>query len=495
MGQMDGNLFLTGEGWEKIFNSISDIITIQGIDRKIYHANHATCEHLQLTAEQILGRFCYEVFRGTQIPCEDCPVHYGPGEFKTFANAIEHKNLNKIFLVSVSPLRDDAGRIYAIIHFAKDITDCQKMQSQLQQARKMEAVGRLAGGIAHDFNNMLTPIIGFSDLAMRKIEIGHHLYSYFATIQQTAQRAADLTRQLLAFSRKQQIWIKPVRLDSIVNDMVKMLERVINGQVRMRIMNTAGNCTIMADKNQVEQVVMNLVINARDAMPQGGTVFISTSAVLFDMEDGVRYPGLPAGNYVLLAVRDTGCGMTSEVQEKIFEPFFTTKEMGKGTGLGLATIYGIVKQHNGYIYVNSEPEMGATFSVFFPSSEAVAWEQTDETAAVQVRGGCETILVVDDEPSILTLVAEILHPLGYQVLTASSGEKAIGVSDNWKGGIDLLLSDVAMPGMDGKRLCGILQGKRGEMRVLFMSGYVDFSCAEKNKTRVPVLSCRNHLMS
>ena len=348
----------------------------------------------------------------------------------------------------------------------------QRLQGQLLQSQKMESIGRLAGGVAHDFNNILTAILSYAELTLMKLADGHPVRSHLINIREASERAATLTHQLLAFSRRQVLEMKAVDLNDIIKGMANMLSRMIGEDIRLELKTEAAISTIRADRGQVEQVLMNLAVNARDAMTSGGRLLIGTKDV--DLNDALlrAQETVTFGKYVLLSVTDTGAGMTAEVRDRIFEPFFTTKELGRGTGLGLATVYGIVKQHSGNIIVDSGPGKGTTFNVYFPVDGELGQEQDrDIDLSGALPTGTETILVVEDDPSVRELVRQVLLPLGYKVLATAGGDDAVRTSDSHDGPVDLLLTDVVMPGMNGKQLAEVLRIKRPGIKVLFMSGY------------------------
>jgi PAS domain S-box-containing protein len=357
--------------------------------------------------------------------------------------------------------------------FVEDITERRVLERQLRTAAKMEAVGQLSGGIAHDFNNLLGVIIGYSEMLGRKIDHDNPLREYIEEIEKAGQRAASLTRQLLAFSRQQILSPKVLNLNELVSDMVKMLPRLIGEDIAVTTELDPAIGRVKADQGQVEQVLMNLAVNARDAMPSGGSLTIGTADVELDEMAARLYPGAKAGNYVVLSVTDSGVGMNSETLQHIYEPFFTTKEVGKGTGLGLATVYGIVKQSGGYIWVDSEVGKGSTFQIFLPRVEEAVTHAPKEASPTPVMQGNETILVAEDAEPLRKLARTFLEQRGFQVLTASSGEDALQVAAKFPGKIHLLLTDVVMPGMNGRVLSEQLLPKRPGMKVLYMSGYTD----------------------
>ncbi len=356
----------------------------------------------------------------------------------------------------------------------RDVTERKLLEDQLRHAMKMEAVGRLSGGIAHDFNNLLTTILGYSEIALMDLSKDNPTRDNIKAIYEAGERAAALTRQLLAFSRKQVMEMKTLDLNTVIGNMANLLCRLIGEDVQLSLKTQAGISKIKADPGQLEQIIMNLVVNARDAMPEGGRLTIGTREETLTPEYANTHPELEAGRYVVLSVSDTGVGMSEEVCERIFEPFFTTKEVGKGTGLGLATVYGIIKQHNGHVSVHSEPDKGTTFKVYFPAAKvALPEESRDPEPRGKLARGTETILVVDDEPSVRQLVLDTPAPLGYKVVTAENGVEALRLCEEMGGHIDLLLTDVIMPGMNGRELSERLKSMCPRVKVAFMSGYAD----------------------
>jgi len=358
-----------------------------------------------------------------------------------------------------------------------------KLESYLRQAQKMEAVGNLAGGVAHDFNNILTTILGYSQILTMQINSDDPKWKMIDAIHHGGLKAASLTQQLLAFSRKQVMEMQVTNLNVIVEDMNKMLGRLIGEDIVMKSHLAPSIGNISADPSQIGQVLMNLVVNARDAIPRGGEITIETGDLYVDKKYAQSHKGLKPGHYSILCVTDTGHGMNQETREKIFEPFFTTKGPGKGTGLGLSTVYGIVKQHNAYIYVYSEPNQGTTFKVYFPTVNMDIEAKAVNTDDSIGKGGNETILVVDDDDSIRTLILDTLLPLGYKVISAASGEEALEKCSNSKYKIDLVLTDVIMPGMNGKQLVDIMRDQCPHVKAMLMSGYTDTVIAQHGLDR------------
>ena len=427
------------------------------------------------------GNTCYELTHNSDRPCEGADHPCVIKEIKKSKKpvAVEHVHRTaggppRTYEVYGYPIFDDQGEVSQVIEYNIDITEKKGLEAQLMQSQKLEAVGILTGGVAHDFNNLLTTIIGYSELAMMNMAQEDPLREQIETIYGAGNRAADLTRQLLAFSRKQVMEIKVINLNTIINNMVKMLNRLIGEHIEMktRLDSSIGN--IKADPGQVEQILMNLTVNAKDAMPEGGKLFVETATTWLDEKYCRKHVDITPGPYVSLSISDTGVGIDPEVKDKIFDPFFTTKERGAGTGLGLATVYGIIKQLKGQIVVYSELDNGTTFKIFFPQVEEEAVEESRVKGEVVAgQEGTETVLVVDDEKSIRQLVADTLEPLGYHVIIAASGEDALNILKKLERPVDLLITDVIMPGMHGKELADKLHEFQPDTRVLYMSGYTD----------------------
>jgi two-component system cell cycle sensor histidine kinase/response regulator CckA len=356
---------------------------------------------------------------------------------------------------------------------AMDVTDRRSLEAQLLQSQRMESVGRLAGGVAHDFNNLLGVITGYGELLKRRVKGDPNLEKYAGDIVKAAERAAGLTRQLLAFSRKQVLLPKTLDLNVVVGEMERMLRRVIGEDVQLVTAFDERLGPVKADAGQMEQVLMNLAVNARDAMAQGGCLTIETANVSLDEVYARHHAGVVAGPYVMLAVSDTGEGMAEDVQTRIFEPFFTTKAEGVGTGLGLAMVHGIVKQSGGHIWLYSEPGRGTTFKIYLPRLDATEDVAASPEIAASLRRGSETVLLVEDEESLREIIRACLEDTGYTVLDAGHGKDAVSVCERHPGAIDLLLTDVVMPGIGGPLLAERLRVLRPHMRTIYMSGYTD----------------------
>jgi len=347
----------------------------------------------------------------------------------------------------------------------------QKLQAQLLQAQKMESVGRLAGGVAHDFNNMLQTILGYSDLSLAQVEATNPVHEGLLEIRKAAMRSADLTRQLLAFARKQTANPKIIDLNDTVSGMLKMLQRLIGEDIDLAWLPGHSLWPVKMDPSQLDQILANLAVNARDAIADTGKITIETENISLDTAYCTGHPDALPGKYVQLMVSDNGCGMDKETTAQIFEPFFTTKEQGKGTGLGLATVYGIVRQNNGFVNLYSEPGQGTTFSIYLPSfiSETVPVAETSRTE--EPLNGTETVLLVEDDAAILDLGMTVLQRLGYTVLAANTPNMAIQLAQEQEGEIHLLITDVIMPEMNGRELAQRLSSLRPTMQCLYMSGY------------------------
>jgi len=355
----------------------------------------------------------------------------------------------------------------------QDITERKALEEQLRQSQKMQAVGRLAGGLAHDFNNLLMVIQGHTELLRQTIGSGGPHYRHIEQIEKAAERAASLTQQLLAYSRRQLIAPAILDLNFIVAEMGKMLPSLVGEDLELVTSTHAMRGQVKADRSQLEQVILNLAINARDAMPNGGKLTIETSNVVLDEAYASRHSGVQPGPYVMLAVSDTGCGMDAETQSHIFEPFFTTKEKGKGTGLGLATVLGVVEQSGGHIWVYSELGHGSTFKVYLPQVGEMFQAPKVSDSLFELHNGSGTVLLVEDEESVRELVRDRLRKSGYTVLEAKNGAQALEISENHSGRIHLMITDVVMPGMSGRELAQRLWARQPHLQVLFMSGYTD----------------------
>jgi len=368
---------------------------------------------------------------------------------------------------------DEDGNPIKMVGTVQDITESKHLENQLRQSQKMEAIGQLAGGVAHDFNNILMVILGYANFIIDKEDIDEKIQSDAMEIKNAANRAKSLTRQLLAFSRKQVLQSKVINLNELITNLKNMLTRLIGEDVELITTLSPELGQVTADPGQIEQVIMNLAVNARDAMPTGGALVIETANVYLDQNYAKNHPDVKPGNFVMLAISDTGQGMTKEITEQIFDPFFTTKEQGKGTGLGLSTVYGIVKQSGGNIWVYSEPDQGTSFKIYLTQTDQEIQSIKNTQKTFDTYQGSEKILVVEDEKAVRDIVIRVLRKLGYTVIESTNGDEAIQECEKHHGQIDLLLTDVIMPKMSGKEVSNIISSKYSNIKTLYMSGYTD----------------------
>jgi len=421
------------------------------------------------------GRPCHELIHGRQSSCVDCNTR----EILETQKPVEWERTTpqgRSYQIYNYPFADIDGSPM-ILKLGMDITSLKSLEAQLAQAQKMEAVGRLAGGVAHDFNNLLMAIMGYGELIRSSLLQDDPLYKYSDDILKAAERAASLTQQLLAFSRRQTMQPQVLNLNRVVADLEKMLRRLIEAHIDLEIVADPDLGMVKADLGQLGQIIMNLAVNARDAMPTGGRLSLETANIEFAASHNGRFEKAPPGRYVRLTVTDTGSGMDAATLAHIFEPFFTTKEVGKGTGLGLPMVYGMVKQNHGYLEVKSRPGQGATFRIYLPRVEAgVAAPKTMMTPAEKLEGS-ETILLVEDEEALRTLLCRFFRLYGYNVLEARDGGEALLIGERHQGPIHLMVTDVVMPQMSGKDLADRLAPLHPEMTVFFMSGYTDSDLA------------------
>jgi two-component system cell cycle sensor histidine kinase/response regulator CckA len=400
------------------------------------------------------------------------------GQGRYHGNWKHRKKDGKLLEVEIiSHELDYAGRRVRLV-VAQDITERHLLEQQLRQAQKMEAVGRLAGGVAHDFNNLLMVIKGHTELLLNAVPTSEQVSRKIEQIERAADRASTLTRQLLAFSRMQILQPRVMNLNGVVEDMGRLLPRLIGEDIELVMRTAADLGAVRADASQMEQVIMNLAVNARDAMPGGGRLLIETSNEELDRAYSAVHPAIQQGRYVLLAVSDTGTGMDAETQAHIFEPFFTTKEQGKGTGLGLATVYGVVKQSEGFIWVYSELGKGTSFKIYLPRVDQPVEKVGSAQSSSEAPRGTGTILLTEDEQDVREVAREFLESGGYTVIEAHDGAEAIKFEEQHHGNIDLLVTDMVMPGMTGQELGGLLRQKRPGLRVLYMSGYSEHAAAD-----------------
>ncbi len=380
---------------------------------------------------------------------------------------------------TISPVRDDGGKIVNYVAVKRDVTRESHLENQLRQAQKMEIVGRLAGGVAHDFNNLLVAILGYSEMALNSLPPNDRIRKDLEEVFTAGQRASALTRQLLAFSRKQILQPKILDLNDLVANLSKMMRRLISEDILLTTTADPSLGRIRADPGQLEQVITNLAVNARDSMPDGGTLTIQTANIDVDEALASQIEDMLPGRYVMLAVSDTGTGMTEEVKSHLFEPFFTTKEQGKGTGLGLSTVYGIIRQSGGHIAVESEVGCGTVFKIYLPRIDEVEEPGEKSDITPEFPHGTETVMLVEDEDQVRNLARIVLEECGYNLLVAGSGPDALGIAQQHKGRIQLLLTDIVMPQMSGNVLAPMLMALNPGIKVLYMSGYTDSPDVQK----------------
>ncbi|HIJ78695.1 MAG: PAS domain S-box protein [Desulfobulbaceae bacterium] len=449
------------------------------MDGNTTFANAKTAELTGFAVEEIVGHHQHDLFHHTKkdgsiFSRKDCPILQSMiyGEVCQVDDDIFWRKDGTSFAVEYvsTPVREGGQIVGAVVVF-KDISERKNLEGQLLQAQKMEAVGRLAGGVAHDFNNQLTAILGYAGIIKLKMSEDEPLRRYVEAMIAAATSASGLTRQLLTFSRKQVLEMQAVDLGALVSRVSRMIERVIGDDIQLQVQVGSTEANIMADPIQIEQIIMNLAINAKDAMPMGGTLLIEASTMTLDSRYARSHSEVEPGRYAMLIVADSGTGIPAGVRDKMFEPFFTTKDVGKGTGLGLAMVHGIVKQHNGHIYVYSELGKGTTFKIFFPIVEGEIEDDRVHFQEGPMPRGRETVLVVDDDESIREMIGETLEILGYRVLLAASGDAALNMVDD--GEIDLLLTDYVMPGISGWDIARSFLAKKRDIKVILMSGYSD----------------------
>jgi PAS domain S-box-containing protein len=450
----------------------ADAIMVTDAEWVVQYVNPAFEKVTGYAKEEVLGRNPYilaadgETIR-VYLEIEDKIRSGSP-----WKGRLKNKRKDGILLeqdIVISPIRDPAGKVVNHVLAARDITREALLQKQAQTAQRMEAVGTLAGGIAHDFNNALTGIIGFADLLRMRLGKEPKLQEDVDEILKCAERASTLTRQLLAFARRQVIEPVSLEINTVVRDLSRLMKKVSGEQIEVRTRLTEGIPPIFADRGQLEQVLLNLCLNSRDAMPGGGEFLVSADAVVWEEERVEDQAVMPAGQYVLLAVADNGSGMDDATRKRAFEPYFTTKAPGKGTGLGLSMVYGIVKQNKGFIFLDTRPGGGTTFRIYFPASEAVS-EEKEEKKEAGVKGGAETILLAEDEEAIRNLAERSLRGYGYEVLVAGDGVEAVALCEAHPE-IAIAVLDVVMPRMGGKEALDAMRRLRPDLKALFTSGY------------------------
>jgi PAS domain S-box-containing protein len=464
-----------------ILDATPDLVAICHVDGPVLYLNHAGREMLGLDPSEVVTLTSRQPDWARTIVSEEALPQALKDGFWSGETVFVNRTGREIPVSQVVIAhKDRAGRVEFLSTIARDTTERKRLEWQLRQAQKMEAVGRLAGGIAHDFNNLLTVINGYSELLVQNLAGAQPLTEMVQQVSLAGERAAGLTRQLLAFSRKQVLTLAPVDLNTVIREMEMMLRRLIGEDIELLVETESGLDMVMVDRGQMEQVILNLAVNARDAMPQGGHLVLATvnrriNAPASSLANGSceRFGTLLPGDYVELRVQDTGCGMDAVTLAHAFEPFYTTKEVGKGTGLGLATVYGIVEQSGGHVSVESRVGQGTTFHILLPRSSKMDDTAQAPTDVPDQRHGRETVLLVEDEEAVRNLARRVLRHGGYRVLEAANGQEALAVAERHKEPIDLLLTDVIMPRMGGRELAGRLRGTWADLRVLFTSGHAN----------------------
>ena len=456
--------------WEQTFNSIPDMVMVLDRQHRILRANNAMATALGESEEELKGRLCFELFHNTDKPPAFCPHSILLKDGKVHSTELFEPKFGRSLDIRVSPLSDETGTVIRSVHIMRDITEQKSLQKQLLQAQKMESIGTLAGGIAHDFNNLLQVIIGYSDMLLFNKKPSDSAYEELRAIHQAGKDGGELAKRILAFSRRLEPNSRPVDLNNEIKRIRKMLDRTLPKMIRIQILLVDKLMTVNADPGQLEQIILNLAVNAQHAMADGGRLTIETANVTLDEHYSRTHLGVEQGKYVLLAVSDTGHGMNKEVMEHIFEPFYTTKGPGVGTGLGLAMVFGIVKNHKGHITCYSEPGTGTTFKIYLPA--IVREVEQDPAVTRQMPAfGTETILLVDDEESIRKLGEQMLRMAGYKVLMATNGIEALEVYRSNQDRIALVLLDLMMPEMGGKQCLEELLKINPKVKVIIASGY------------------------
>ncbi|SDZ79886.1 PAS domain S-box-containing protein [Desulfuromusa kysingii] len=480
--------------WKRTFDSISDIITIQDLEHRITQCNSATAETFNLQPEECIGKHCYELFTGSDTPCPKCPAGNAVKNLEPYSEEIFHAKLGKTFSINVSPIFDDNGTITGISHFAKDITEQKKLAEQLRQAQKMESIGTLAGGIAHDFNNILSAIMGYTQLAQLHIPQNSKALEALNQVIAGGQRATELVKQILSFSRKTGHQMAPVTVQDVISEALKLLRPSLPATIDIRL-NIDQDCPpIFANEGQIHQIIMNLCTNAYHAMREqkSGILEMSLQKTNLSPEIAIPHFNLSSGQYLLFTIRDTGTGMDEATLGKIFDPYFTTKKAGEGTGLGLAVANGIIHSFGGYIAVDSKPDQGSCFKIYLPvSKELPAAEK--KTTLLSNPSGTETILVVDDEESISSLIKNMLERYGYQVTSTSSSSEALMIFARDPGLFDLVITDYTMPQMNGIDLATELFKICPDLPILLCTGFSDINSTEK-ALEIGIKSCINKPM-
>lgn len=475
--------------WERTFDSIDEVIAILDTQMRVVRVNRAVIRLLNIPFKKIIGKHCYELFNGSSQPCSDC-LQINSDQNKLFSSMeVSFSFLNKTFQRSISPILDDSQELLGFVCFAKDITDEKKLRDQIRQSQKMEAIGTLAGGIAHDFNNILMAIMGYSELSMYQVPDDSQLLSNLNEIRTAGTRAKELVQQILTFSRHKEHEPSPVQVHIIVKEALRLMRSTLPATIEI-CKNISISKPVMADQGRIHQMLINLFTNAYHAMDdQGGVLNVGLCEVNLDADAIDLYPELEdTGQYLKLTVSDSGRGISPEVMERIFDPYYTTKEKGKGTGFGLAIVYGIVKRYNGAIRVDSTPGKGSTFRVYLPVVESVC--DIKKSAVDLIPRGNESILFVDDEKAISQMGKLMLERLGYQVTAQTSGKEALEVFHIRPAAFDLVITDMNMPHMTGIELIKELKRIKPDIPVILCTGFID----DLNKRQAKAKGCSAIIM-
>ncbi len=475
--QAEAALRVSEERFRALVENSSDALLLIDLEGRVQYVTPSSQRHLGWQPEQMVGRSLFDFLHPDD--CDIVAAHMAetlrePGGSVTVEVRVQHADGNPRTMEAVAVNHIEEPSVGAIVVNARDITERRKLEEQLRQALKMEAVGQLAGGVAHDFNNLLTAILGYCHLMLEDLPVADPMRHDLEEIKSAGEKAASVTRQLLAFSRRQMLQPQVVEVNALVKQLEPLLRRALTARIELVTRLAPDLSTVRVDPASLEQVLVTLAVNARDAMPRGGRVTIETSNVdVTDADVATRAP-MPAGRYVVLAIGDTGEGMDAATLARIFEPFFTTKEQGKGSGLGLATVYGIVRQSGGYVWAESKPGHGTVFEVYLPPAESVMIPRGADRAGDPVKkGGWETVLLVEDEDAVRALAREVLRRHGYTVLEARHGVDALRLAERHRDAIHLMITDVVMPHMSGRELADRLAPARPNMKILFISGYSD----------------------
>jgi two-component system cell cycle sensor histidine kinase/response regulator CckA len=481
--QLEYNLLQSKKEWEMTFDAMSDMVTLMDKDFRIVRANKAAHEFFKVQPGELNGQYCYELFRGESTPCQECTMDniFHDNTRNCFKN-IEYKNFGNIFQVTSAPIFDKKGKLQYIVHTVKDVTEIKRLQEELFQAHKMEAIGTLAGGIAHDFNNILSAILGYAEMVKADLPESRHIHNHINQVLNAGNRAKELVKQILTFSRKDNDHINmPLLPQHIVKEVLRMMRASLPTTIKIK-KDIDPNCSaILAEPTQIHQIIVNLCTNAFHSIEnEQGTIFVQLSNKTLGLEDIGPDQDLSPGSFVELVVKDTGCGMDSTVIDRIFEPYFTTKDVGKGSGIGLAVVHGIVKSYGGLIKVESEIGKGSTFRLYFPSTTEQKQEE-EEKETEGIPSGTERILVVDDEDIITNFLKAILERLGYTVTSHTSSIEALEDFRSRPSEIDLVITDQTMPNMSGSELSKELFKVRYDIPIIICTGYS--SVISENKAK------------